>query len=124
MRWWALIAGAILLVYPLLVYWGMNWLEPRFLGLILVSVYALRLFVVTRNPALRWLLVLGILAAGAAFWWLNSELLLKLVPAFINLALAGAFAYTLVYPPTLPARMALLEHGFMTPAIEAYTKGR
>lgn len=121
MRWWALIASAVLIIYPLLVYWGTRWLEPRFLGLIVVAIYALRILIVTRRPALRWLVLVVILTAGALFWFLNSELLLKLVPALINLVLAAGFTYTLFYPPTLPARMAELQHGFITPAIARYT---
>lgn len=123
MRWWAPLAGAILVVYPFLIYWGMNWLEPRFLGLVLVVFYAIRLAVITQKPVLRGLILSGLLVAAAAFWLLNSELLLKLVPAFINGVLALSFGYTLYNPPTLPARMAQLQHGFMTPAIEQYTTG-
>lgn len=121
MRWWTLLASVILVVYPLLVYWGMHWMEPRFLGLLLVAVYAVRIIMITQKRALRWLMLFAIVAVGALFWLFNSELLLRLVPAFINIALALGFAYTLYVPPTLPARMATLKHGFLTPALERYT---
>lgn len=121
MRWWALLAGALLIVYPLFVYWGMRWLEPRFIGLILVFVYALRLAISTQKLLLRVLILVTLGVVAVTFWLINSELLLQLVPVFINLVLALFFGYTLYKPPTLPARMAQLQHGFMTPAIEQYT---
>lgn len=121
MRWWAPLAGAVLIAYPLLVYWGMHWLEPRIIGLVLVVIYALRVAMTTRAASTRLLILAGLILAALFFWWSNSETGLKLVPVVINLALAAGFGWTLARPPTLPARMALLQHGFMTPAIERYT---
>src|SRR5690625_7984740 len=48
---------------------------------------------------------------AAVFWYTNSELLLRLLPAGINLSLALVFAAGLIWPPTLPARMAALHRG-------------
>jgi uncharacterized membrane protein len=121
MRWWAVVASVVIVAYPLLVYGGMQWLEPRYLGLILAGFYALRLLIVSRKPGVRILLLVAIAGGGLALWLFNSEILLRLVPGFINIGLALGFGYTLFYPPTLPARMARLQHGFLTPAMETYT---
>src|SRR5690554_6332596 len=121
MRWWAVVASVVIVAYPLLVYGGMQWLEPRYLGLILAGFYALRLLIVSRKPGVRILLLVAIAGGGLALWLFNSEILLRLVPGFINIGLALGFGYTLFYPPTLPARMARLQHGFLTTAMETYT---
>lgn len=121
MRWWAPLIAILLLAYPLLVYFGMQWLEPRFIGLALVLVYALRSAVLAPTPTKRWLIPAGLLLAAAFFWWSNSETGLKLVPVAINLSLALGFGWTLGHPPTLPARMAQQQHGFLTPAMKHYT---
>lgn len=121
MRWWAPVVAVLLLAYPLLVYWGMQWLEPRFIGLVLVLVYAVRGLAISTTANRRALILGGVLLAAAFFWWSNSETGLKLVPVVINLALALGFGWTLWHPPTLPARMAQLQHGFITPAIKSYT---
>jgi len=121
MRWWVPLAGALLVAYPLLVFWGMRWFEPRVIGVILVLIYAARGLMVATQVSRRLLILAGLAVAGLFFWWSNSEVGLKLVPVVINVGLALGFSWTLRNPPTLPARMALLQHGFITPAIERYT---
>jgi len=121
MRWLAFIAGGVLLVYPFWIYWGARWFEPRVLGLTLVAIWTLRMAWLIRHPLRRALAMAGLLGCAALFWFSNSELLLLLMPTFINLALAGGFTYGLYNPPTLPARMALRHHGFLTPELRKYT---
>ncbi|MDO3383459.1 hypothetical protein [Gilvimarinus algae] len=122
MRALGLVVALVLLAYPLLVYFGGRWLEPKWLGLAIVSLYLLRLLLVARALWQR-VAVLGVLLAlVAALWWRNDEVLLKLLPALINAAMAVYFAYTLYHPPTLPARLAILEHGSPLPApVQSYT---
>lgn len=121
MRVLAVLIAAALLLYPLLVYMGGRWLEPRYLGLIALSLFLLRGVMVSRSKLMR----LALLASGVllAFllWWLNSATLLLLVPAFINAAMAVVFGYSLVNPPTIPARIARRFEGELTPRVERYT---
>lgn len=121
MRWWAPVIALLLLAYPLLVYWGMQWLEPRVIGLLLVAVYTARSLVLATTARSRLLALAALLLAAGFFWFANSEAGLKLVPVVINLALAVAFGWTLAHPPTLPARMAERQHGSLTPAMRRYT---
>lgn len=126
MSGFGLLLGLLLVLYPLLVYLGMHWLEPAVLGVGLVSVYLLRGLLRATHLWQRGLMVTLGAAFAALLWFANSELLLRLLPAGFNLALAGYFALGLFYPPTLPARMAALERG-VTPdrlpaAVAAYTR--
>ncbi len=121
MRWLALLFAAALLLYPLFIYFGSRWFEPRYLGLIALGFYLLRLVVVTRQLVVR-VAVLGASALLAVtIWWLNSETLLLLVPASINALMAVVFGYSLYNPPTIPARVAQRFEGELTPEIERYT---
>lgn len=122
MRWLGLIVVLLILLYPLLVYFGMQWFEPRWLGLIFACVYLLRLVIVAQHWWQRLLLVLVVSLAALVLWWVNSETLLQLLPVFINLSLAGYFGYTLWRPPSIPTRMASLEYGGKLPEmVRRYT---
>jgi len=125
MRWLNLLAGILLLLYPLMVYLGIQWLEPAVLGLVVVGVYLFRTLFKANKHWQRGALVAGGCALAALLWHTNSELLLRLLPAGINLSLALAFAAGLIWPPTLPARMAALHrgmaHGELPPPVLHYT---
>src|SRR5690606_11287252 len=60
-------------------------------------------------------------------WYANSELLLRLMPAGINLVCAAYFAFGLSNPPALPTRMAALHHrvapGDLPAPLVRYTTG-
>ncbi|WP_041524075.1 COG4648 family protein [Gilvimarinus agarilyticus] len=122
MRFLGVIVALILLLYPPLVYFGTQWFEPRWLGLIFACAYLLRLVLVARLWWQRSLLVATMVLGAALLWWVNSETLLKLLPAGINLGLAGYFGCTLWYPPSIPTRVATLEYnGNLPPVVERYT---
>lgn len=127
MRGFGLLVGLLLVLYPLLIYLGIHWLEPAVLGLVLVLLYMVRVLIRARSPWQRGLILLAGVALGALLWYANSELLLRLLPAGINLALAVYFGFGLVYPPTLPTRIAALQHGVpldeLPPPIWRYTTG-
>ena len=111
MRGLNLLAGIVLLLYPLMVYLGIQWLEPAVLGLVVVGVYLFRALLKANKNWQRAALVLACAALAALLWHTNSELLLRLLPTGINLSLALVFAAGLIWPPTLPARMAALHRG-------------
>ncbi|MDO3387796.1 hypothetical protein QWI17_18275 [Gilvimarinus sp. SDUM040013] len=110
MRVLTVVAMIVLLLYPLLVYVGMQWLEPRVLGLAIATVYLLRFACKVKHWWQRLLIVTALTSAAAVLWWSNDETLLKLLPTAINVAMAGFFMYSLVHPPTLPARVAALDY--------------
>lgn len=116
MRRFGLLAGLLLALYPLLVYLGMQWLEPAVLGICIVGLYLLRSLARPSRGWQRWVILLTGVTLAAVFWYANSELLLRLLPAGINLTLAVFFTWGVLRPPALPTRMAALQHG--VPAAE------
>lgn len=123
MKW---LAGLLLLLYPVLVVLGVQHTAPRMVGLVVVAVYLLHAL---RRCRRFWHYGLSLSLAAALtalLWWADSALLLQLLPSGISLAMAGLFAWGLVSPPSLPGRMAALEHGVdyadLDPRIQAYTR--
>lgn len=125
MRWFNLFAGIFLVLYPVMVYLGIQWLEPAVLGLVAVGVYLVRTLLKVDKHWQRGALLAAGAALAALLWYANSELLLRLLPAGINLSLALVFAAGLIWPPTLPGRMAALHRGVpiaeLPPPVRQYT---
>lgn len=121
MRFLAVLLTAALVLYPVLVYMGSQWLEPRYLGLLALAAYVLRGLFLARSRKLAFLTAGGGIALAATVWWLNSAKLLLLVPALINVVLAAIFGWSLYRPPTIPARVAMKLEGDLSPAKEHYT---
>ncbi len=120
-RIWGVLLALLLLLYPLLAYWGLTRWEPRYLGLALVVVYLLRGLILANRWHKRLAISVAAVLVGVGFWLLNSEPLLRLVPSFISLCAAAVFGYGLLRPPTLPARMAKRILGTLEPEVESYT---
>jgi len=103
------------LAYPLLVYAGLRFFEPR----ILAVAAALLLLVHAGSAWRRWrrsdvvrvaapfVLVAAILAIVAAF---NDGRILLFVPALVNGVMLVAFARTLVHGPSMIETLARLRH--------------
>lgn len=122
MRILTVVAMSVLLLYPLLVYVGMQWFEPRLIGLAIAFVYLIRFATQIKRPTLRWALIALLLGVAGLLWWSNNELLLKLLPSAINLAMAAYFLHTLMHPPTLPARVAAYDFPEgLPPIVVTYT---
>lgn len=115
MRLLAVSAALLLLFYPFAVYFGIHWLEPGTLGLLVAGLWALRALVLANTPQRRALIACACALVALGVWWLNSEMLLLLLPAFIHLAGAALFAGGLFFPPTVPARLAAREYGLPLP---------
>lgn len=117
------VLAIVVVLYPALVYFGGRWLEPRFLGLLVLGLYALRLAFALKAPGRRALALCALAAGAGLLWYANSQTLLHLLPAAINLAFAGYFAWTLHRPPTLPERVASLSYPEGLPdVVVSYTR--
>ena len=122
-----LLQAILWLAYPLVIYFGLNILEPRFVGLLLVAVLLLR----RRQDAARLLVGLtrvdlGILAAllglAALTAWTNSETLLRLYPATMSLGMLLLFGFSLKVPPSMVERFARLHEPDLPLAGVRYTR--
>lgn len=115
------------LIYPLAIYFGLKFFEPRIVALLLAAALLLR----RRHDAGRLLVGLtradlGILAAllglAALTAWTNSETLLRLYPAATNLGMLLLFGLSLKKPPSMIERFARLHEPDLPPAGVHYTR--
>ena len=116
-----ILIGILTAGYPFFVYWGMQVLEPKLIGLTVVLLYLVRGLIISSEWKKKLLyFALAIIVSGVV-WVLNSQTLLKLVPALLNAFMCGVFLYSYLYPPTIPARFAEKFEGKLNEAQIGYT---
>ncbi len=117
--------GALLLAYPLLVYFGLARLSPRWVALALLALAA------TSRAARRglgqvargeWLILGATAGLCAAVPVSGSERLLRLYPALVNAGMLALFGRSLLRPPTVVERLARLQDPQLPPEGVAYTR--
>lgn len=123
------IIGAITICYPFLVWYSLEYFQPRSVALILAVLFLLRLLLLVRRnprsvPAGRtWLSVLPVCVLFLLLTaLLNETRWLLLYPAFISLLFFAVFALSLIYPPTVVERLARLEDPDLPAKGVAYTR--
>lgn len=120
MRWQTALVWLATLLYPLVIYFGLEWFEPRWLALLLLAIVTARA-AISRDPV--WIaaaggaLVLVIVSALA-----NEILPLKLYPVLVNTVMLGIFAVSLRHPPSAVERIARLREPNFPPEAVAYTR--
>jgi uncharacterized membrane protein len=114
-------------LYPLLIFGGLQFLDPRSVALLVLIALAVRY----RRHAARLLtgfsavqfVALGMAPLlGLAVLATNSEVLLRLYPAVISASMLILFGVTLVHPPTMVERFARLQERELSPASVRYTR--
>ncbi len=121
--------GLMLLVYPLLVFYGLAHFGPRLLAavLLLLSLSKLALNRWLKLPLGNsgWLLLAASLATAVTLVS-GSALGLKSYPVLVNLVLLGVFGFSLWRPPSVIERFARLQYQLkkqQLPAhVPAYTR--
>jgi uncharacterized membrane protein len=116
-----LLAVAVTVVYPLALWWGQGYFEPRVLAVLLLLVVVGRMHALRMSRAVAWWIAGTLSLIGFAVW-ANVILPLKLYPALVNFALLGVFAYSLVFPPPVVERLARLREPDLPPAAMGYTR--
>lgn len=97
--------------YPLVIFFGLRYLQVREMAVLLLLIFLLRhvqdvrRFVRTLTPV-DLIVFISILALAAASAILNSEPLLRLYPVAMSLGMLASFAYTLRHPPSMIQRIA------------------
>jgi uncharacterized membrane protein len=114
-------AIVITVVYPLALWWGQEYFEPRVLAGLLLLIVLVRLPLMTMSWAARGWIGGTLLLLGCAVW-ANVMLPLRLYPVLINLALLSVFAYTLFFPPSMAERLARLREPVLPAAAVGYTR--
>lgn len=115
------------LAYPLVILFGLRVAEPRYVALVLAAVLLLR----RGRAAARFLaslsridlaVVAGLLSLAVATALTNSELLLRLYPAAVNLGMLALFGLSLAFPPSMVERFARLGEPDLPAAAIGYTR--
>ena len=115
----SLAAGAVLVLYPLLMYVGQTRLGVTSLALIFIAVCALRLAALRFGRAARLagalgapqlLVIFGAIALALVSLWRGSTATLLYYPVLVNLAMLLVFGASLVSPPTIVERIARSWH--------------
>lgn len=122
-----LLQALLWLAYPLLIFFGLQALEPRYVALLLAGVLLLRrgrdtrrfLGGLTRIDRAVLATLLSLAAVSAAT---NSEALLRLYPAALSLGMLLLFALSLKFPPSMIERFARLHEPELPPAGVRYTR--
>lgn len=121
-----LILVLVSIVYPLLVYLGIQHISPALFALVL-AVLAVAKYIASRSRGqtqhyAELTLMVVVLVYSLTLLIANSELLLKLYPVLISLCVALFFALSLRAPESLIERIARLAGENITPRAKAYTR--
>jgi uncharacterized membrane protein len=119
-----LITAVTTIIYPFLVYFALDHVEPRLPALLLAALLFLRWrqgkpAVAGGGLALLWLLGAAFLAVAAV---MNREAWLLAYPILVNAAFLALFAYSLYRPPSVVERLARLQEPNLSPAGVTYTR--
>ena len=99
------------LAYPLVIFFGIQYLQPRYVALLLAMLLIIR----WRNEAKNLLsgmskiyvtVFAALLLAVVLTTITNNETLLRLYPALVNAGMLFIFGYSLKFPPSIIERFA------------------
>ncbi len=103
------LTGIVFLLYPALVYYGLQHYGPRLIAGSLLVLATIRLLIPQQQAiSSHWLVV----AAGAATvitFFSGDSFGLKLYPILVNACMLGVFCLSLYQPPTIIERLARLQ---------------
>ena len=119
--WLNVLAVGVTLLYPLALWLGRDWLEPRWLAGLLLLVALARLPALRTGKSARWIFGAALVLAYAAAWS-NAMLPLKLYPAIVNATLLAVFAGSLATSMPVIERLARLTEPDLPPHAVAYTR--
>lgn len=118
-----IILTIITILYPLAVYFGIKYFEPRMLSLLLVFVFIYFLFAAqTASKSAKYLALSGILVLIIGLLTLNNIIFIKLYPILMNVIFFFMFSYTLIKPPSMVERFARITHKDLPQYVIKYTK--
>ncbi len=111
MRFLTFILDLLPLLYPFIVYFGLQNYRPRQVIIAVLVVLFVRFVLSFRsNKANEKTLILAGLVFCAAALWHNSEISLLFYPVLINFTLLMLFVISLFHPPTIIERIARFQH--------------
>lgn len=109
------------LLYPFLVYWGIQHEAYGWLLLLLAGLFVLR-WVTASSTQERYFLCLAVMVIGSVVWWLGEKNGLKLYPVLINLSLLFLFASSLLNEMSFVERLARIREPDLSAKAIIYTR--
>jgi uncharacterized membrane protein len=112
--------AVVSLVYPLLVYFGLQHFEPRWVAAFLVAMVFLRLL--TNCTPSSYGIAVAAIGLGLLAWVGNDWMPLKLYPVGVNAFFLITFGLSLVYPPSAVERLARIKESNLSVEGVRYTR--
>lgn len=104
------VVGGVTLLYPIAVYFGIQYLEPWTMAVFLSVVLLLKLISSkTNHHGNRLLILLGLVFCVLAIWN-NNQTTLRFYPVVVSYTLFMVFFSSLFYAPPMIERLARLQH--------------
>ena len=120
--------AAVLIAYPVLVYFGLLYLEARFVALILVILVAARLVLAKQLGGRTRLAPQILVSLGAALiigflaFISNSKEFLKYYPVLMSVVMLALFFSSILRPPSVIERLARIRTPDLPPEAVLYTR--
>jgi uncharacterized membrane protein len=123
----AAVSHLLFALYPILIFAGLQFLDPRTVGAAVLVALAVRyrlnaMRLVSALSSGQWLALALPPVLGLAVIATNSETLLRLYPASISVSMLILFGTTLLRPPTMVERFARLREPDLSPTVVRYTR--
>jgi uncharacterized membrane protein len=122
-----IILSILLITYPFIVYFGIQYFEPRYVGFLVLVLLLLRFWVMRQQ--IVWKNVkplIPITIAGSALCLMimlsNHLTMVRFYPVLINLVLLVVFVSTLIKPPSMIERLARLTNPNLSETAISYTR--
>lgn len=120
--------AALIIAYPVIVYFGLDYMDARMIALILILMAVARLFLAKwmngaagAMPQSNWV-VAALLLVGTLALISNSVVLLQYYPVCMNVLMFTLFFTSLLRPPSIIERIARLKTPDLPEAGIAYTR--
>lgn len=109
-RWVNIIIGFLTLLYPLAVYFGLQYVKPWQIAILLFLFLFMRLMLIQAdNKWYRVLLLFACFYCVLAIW--NNDLItLRFYPVMMSLGMFILFFSSLFFPPPIVERIARIQH--------------
>ena len=120
---WIKLSGVMLItLYPILIYFGLKFLDPRWVSFMMIVLIGLRLLVHKLPPRTGIALVFALFVATGFTLLTGSEYGLLYYPVLMNAVLFILFIYSWFRPPTVIETIARIQEPELPPAGVIYTR--
>lgn len=115
------------MAYPAIIFFGLKWLEPRIIAIVLGLLLILRWHKEAKHLFLSisrvsFFVFVALLVFIITITITNNEALLRLYPALISLGMLLVFVSSLIFPPSMIEQFARLQQPNLSKEGVYYTK--